>query len=80
MLGQAASMMMADGKMEESELTILRGIAARLGIGQAIGNWQRCPVDPGFLETSPQRFVDQVRVVEAGIIHLARLKSLGRGG
>lgn len=53
MLGQAASMMMADGKMEESELAILRGIAARLGIGEA--DVERILSDPGEVDlTLPQ--------------------------
>lgn len=53
MLGQAARMMMADGKMEESELAILRGIAARLGIGEA--DVERILSDPGEVDlTLPQ--------------------------
>ena len=53
MLGQAVSMMMADGKMEESELAILRGIAARLGIGEA--DVERILNDPGEVDlTLPQ--------------------------
>ena len=53
MLGQAASMMMADGKMEESELANLRGIAARLGIGEA--DVERILSDPGEVDlTLPQ--------------------------
>ena len=53
MLGQAARMMMADGKMEESELAILRGIAARLGISEA--DVDRILSDPGEVDlTLPQ--------------------------
>ena len=53
MLGQAASMMMADGKMEESELAILRGIAARLGVGEA--DVERILSNPGEVDlTLPQ--------------------------
>ncbi len=48
MLGQAARMMMANGKMEESQLAILRGIAARLGVGDA--DVERILSDPGEVD------------------------------
>ena len=53
MLGQAASMMMANGKMEENELAVLRGIADRLGVGEA--DVERILSNPGEVDlTLPQ--------------------------
>ena len=53
MLGQAASMMMANGKMEENEFSVLRGIADRLGVGEA--DVERILSNPGEVDlTLPQ--------------------------